>query len=276
MIVNLPTIQSNVDSSLCQMIIPRTFYDNGWIYNFFCRLHYDKEVGAVTFENYNTFMNEGVLLKRYFEYPWKPDTDLNEVFRFLVLYLKKGYLIVNYLENFTYNGRNYKPCILFYDYDEPAGQLKFFCWGYDNQIQSFSMTIKELFADIQKANIEKEKKFRFDLKRFVKQEGLGYKNDLVKKQFKTGRLGGVKFIYYVEKMNARQVEISICTVREWFEIFQQRLKFLGHSEELHEAPEFMELIKDETFKDRKKYLRRLIKMYNELCELFAKSAQGEL
>ena len=151
MIVNLPTIQSNVDSSLCQMIIPKTFYDNGWIYNFFCKLHYDKEVGAVTFENYNTFMNKGVLLKRYFEYPWKPDTDLNEVFRFLVLYLKKGYLIVNYLEDFTYDERNYKPCLLFYDYDESAGQLKFFCWSYDNQIQSFSMTIEELFADIQKA-----------------------------------------------------------------------------------------------------------------------------
>ncbi len=276
MIISLPTIQSDVDSSLCQMIIPTAFYDNGWIYNFFCRLRYDKEMGAVTFDKYNTFMNEGILLKRYFEYPWKPDTDLKEVFYFLISYLKKGYLIVNYLEDITYDGRYYKPCLLFYDCDETAGQLKFFCWGYDNQIQSFSMTIEELFFDIQKANIEKEKKFRFDMKRFVYQEGFRYENDLVKKQFKAGRLGGVKFIYHVEKMNARQVEISICTVREWFEIFQQRLEFLGHSEELHAAPEFMKLIKDETFKDRKKYLRRLIKMYNELCELFAESAQGEL
>lgn len=276
MIVNLPTIQSNVDSSLCQMIIPKTFYDNGWIYNFFCKLYYDKGIGAITFENYHTFFNEGTLLKRYFKYPWRTDTDLKDVLRFLVSYLKRGYFIQNYLEDFIYNGKTYKPCLLFYDYDETAGQLKFFCWGYDNQIQSISMTIEELFADIQKANIAREKKFRFDMKRFVKQEGLGYKNDLVKRQFKEGKLRGIKFIYHVEKMNVRQVEISICTFREWFEVFQQRLKFLGQSEELHGAPEFMEFIKDETFKDRKKYLRRLIKMYNELCELFAKSAQGEL
>ena len=276
MIVNLPTIQSDVDSSLCQMIIPKTFYDNGWIYNFFCKLHYDRKIGAITFENYHTFFDEGTLLKRYFEYPWKPDTDLKEVFHFLVSYQKKGYFIQNYLEDFIYNNKRYKPYLLFYDYDEPAGQLKFFCWGYDNQIQSFSMAIEELFADIQKANIEKEKKFRFDLKRFVKQEGLSYENDLVKRQFKEGKLGGIKFLYYVEKMDARQVETSICTIKEWFEIFQQRLKFLGHSEELHDAPEFMELIKDETFNDRKKYLRRLIKMYNELCESFVKFARGEL
>lgn len=55
MIISLPTIQSDVDSSLCQMIIPTAFYDNGWIYNFFCRLRYDKEMGAVTFDKYNTF-----------------------------------------------------------------------------------------------------------------------------------------------------------------------------------------------------------------------------
>lgn len=276
MIVNLPTIQSNVDASLCQMIIPKAFYDNGWIYNFFCKLYYDNEIGAITFENYHTFFDEGTLLKRYFEYPWRPGTDLKEVLHFLVSYLKKGYFIQNHLEDFIYNNKNYKSCLLFYDYDETVGQLKFFCWGYDNKIQSFSMTIEKLFADIQKANIESEKKFRFDMKRFVKQEGLIYENDFVKKQFKTGKLRGIKYFFYVEKMDAKQVEISICTFKEWFGVFQNRLRFLEHFEEIPSVQDSMKLIKNEALKDRKKYLRKLIKMYNKLCESFVKSARGEL
>ena len=137
------------------------------------------------------------------------------------------------------------------------------------------MTMEKLFADIQKVNIEREKKFRFDMKRFVEQKGLNYDYDLVKKHFEVGKLGGIKFNNYVEKMDANQVEISICTFKEWFEIFVNRLKFLGYSEELHGAQDFIELVKDKTFKDRRDYLCRLIKMYNELCETFVKSVWGK-
>ncbi|MCH5265133.1 MAG: hypothetical protein J1F02_04485 [Lachnospiraceae bacterium] len=275
--IHTPIIESTVMASISQMIVPEEMYQTGWIYNFFCNVTMDKKAGVFSFEDYRMFWEYGILLKRYFEYPWREYTTMQQIYDFLTGYLDKKYYVVNYLENFTFRGEAFKPYLLLYDYDKEGHIIKFCCWNDKDKVRYYQTEFAEYYDKILMPQ-KSEANLRFDMLfmrgEFEKQWDL----EIIKGNFERAEISNWKAGFFINRMNEEQQKHSLCVLQEWRDVFLERLAFMKRKGMLKNDEIIKKVLelkgKQENSSNLKRNLKDMIRTYNHLCLWFITSIKS--
>lgn len=224
--IRVPKIMSDEKISISEMIIDDELYNSGWIFSFYSVLE-KRNNSELDFKENKFFWQYGVFLKRYFEVPihnWSKDVD-----GFLSKYLEKDYYVILYSNCSIENSSN-EHCVLFYDSKRTKHKNVYSCCKWENyKVSYFDGGINDIrkeFIDVKFIDLTQA---RFDLLRTGKEE-FDYnsldisilKSDLNKRH----RIGFLDLLFSFFS-NIFVVEKNLVILKEWFEIFLLRKKYLS-------------------------------------------------
>ena len=114
--IRKPLINNDINGSILLAIIDNKYYSNGFLYNYYFQICYDKEKG-LKFLDYNYFFNEKLFIKKYVEYPLIKNIsrDGNGLINYIKFEIDRNRYVIS---NIYINANIYQGRILIYGYNE--------------------------------------------------------------------------------------------------------------------------------------------------------------
>lgn len=118
-----PIIKNDIDNSILLAILDDVIY-NGFLYNYFIQIIYDKKI-SLDFINYDYFFDNKVFVKKYISYPLlhnlRDEIGLINYFKFEIE--RNRYVISHFTTDIIIGEELYHRKILIYGYDDSSNEL---------------------------------------------------------------------------------------------------------------------------------------------------------
>ncbi len=258
--VQIPVVKSIPGVSMEQMIVPKRLWDNGWIYNYYCAVLYDKKEKKFTIEDHAKFWRDGLCLKKYTEFPYHGYQTRKEVFDFISRHLENAYKVVLYLNVFEINQRICDSSVFISECFGETQRVGFYCWD-GRGMNYYEKDWDDFFEKLIVPAIQKEKKIKFDMFQNVSSFQGEFCCEQIKKKLKKALLNSVKCKYWIHQMGDSQISYSVQVFQEWYSMFEKRISFLESRNLISSYDDMLSLKPDEV---KTAYLPEIISHYNFL------------
>lgn len=268
--INEPVIKSDVMASISQMIADPSLYESGWIYQFYGGICFNRERREFVFPDYRLFWEYGIHRKRYVEYPWTETTRGENMCEYFRRCLETKNYIIQYVDEFEWEGIRCKPCILIYD-EGKTGKAHFCCFGMDDEIYRFEAEWEKMYKEILLPTAKRKRMLSFDLERIERKDGYVFDKGFLRASLKQASLNLLAYRYRFSRMNSLQKRKAARVFSEWFLWFARRLDYMEEHDMLSGDVEWMRsqcaMAAEELMdKPEGKTLITAVKAYNQLCQ----------
>lgn len=267
--INEPVIKSDAMASISQMIAHPSLYESGWLYQFYGGISFQRESREFAFPDYRLFREHGIFRKRYVEYPWTEVTRWETVCAYFRRCLEMQNYIIQYVDEFEWEGTWCKPCLLIYD-EGTSGKAVFCCFGTDDELYQYEAEWKKIYEEILLPTAKRKRMLTFDLERVEKKDGYIFDKVFLRESLKQAPLNLLVCRYQFSHMNLMQKKKAARVLCEWFLWFTRRLDYMEEYGMLSKDVDGMRnqcavAVKELMDKPEGKKLIEAVKSYNQLC-----------
>lgn len=266
--INEPVIKSDAMASISQMIAHPSLYESGWLYQFYGGISFQRESREFAFPDYRLFREHGIFRKRYVEYPWTEVTRWETVCAYFRRCLEMQNYIIQYVDEFEWEGVRCKPCLLIYD-EGKAGKAVFCCFGTEDELYRYEAEWEKIYEKILLPTAKRKRMFTFDLERVEKKDGYIFDKDFFRESLKQSPLNLLVCRHQISKMNVMQKEKAARVLCEWFLWTSRCLDYMEEHGMLSEDAGWMKkqctlAVEKLMDKPERKMLTEAVKSYNQL------------
>ena len=221
-------------------------------------VRYDKKKKKICFASLKELWKTGLLIKKYVEYPYNTEKQLENGFAEIAFYLKRGGYIVHFLDVNVVSD----DIVYIKDIFMDSREIQFVSKGFSGDIVEERASIEQ-YCNRFLTSENKRLKLRFDVYCYIEESQI-CKRRIVSK--KIGFRDEVLCLSRRKKFlgDSRQV---LC---EWFQlltnVLEQRQEFVIDDDNGIIDSRDMELFLKIPNQNRKKYLHHLIKRYNRIIQ----------